>query len=446
MNNTDTIVAIATATGAGGIGVVRVSGPASQHVAKAILGACPPPRQACYLDFKDADGWLIDKGIAIFYSAPHSYSGEDVLELQAHGGMVLLNSLLERCISLGARLAQPGEFTYRAYLNHKIDLAQAEAVADLINASTLEAARCATRSLCGEFSNKINYLSNRLMQIRVDIETALDFPEEELDWIPPAQLANNLQDTLQRLNTLFEQSKQGSVLREGVNVVLIGQPNVGKSSLFNCLAGEDVAIVTAIAGTTRDAVSRSIQIKGVPFHLIDTAGLHDSDDTVEQIGMAKTWQMIGNAHLILLLLDDQLGLGVPEQTILEKLPALTPRLWVHNKIDLSNTPARRQVQDNETHIYLSAKTGTGIDILTAFLLEQAGYRPSGGGVFMARTRHLEAMREVREHLLVALEQQHVPELLAEELRLAQNALGLVTGELGVDELLGEIFSKFCIGK
>ncbi len=448
----DTIAAIATASGAGGIGVVRVSGPLSQTIANQILGHCPAPRHAAYLSFLDENQQLIDCGIAIFYPNPHSYTGEDVLELQAHGGTALMQLLLARCLALGARQAEPGEFTRRAFLNDKMDLAQAEAVADVINASTIEAARSAMRSLSGEFSNNINQLLAKLINLRLYVEACLDFPEEEIDFITQGKVAEKLAAVASELNSVFAKAKQGSLLREGIHVVLIGQPNVGKSSLMNALAGEEVAIVTAIAGTTRDTIKSAIQINGVPLHIIDTAGLRETDDEVEKFGIARTWRATETADIALLLVDTAHGITDAEKSIVDRLPQETAKIWVHNKVDLlldndkpPETPEIREI-DAETHIYLSAKTGQGLDLLKAQLLKLAGYQASGEGVFMARTRHLQALTRVNQHLQNAKLQISSTELVAEELRLAQVSLSSITGEFTPDDLLGEIFSKFCIGK
>ncbi len=448
----DTIAAIATASGAGGIGVVRVSGPLASAIAIQILGHCPAPRHAAYLDFKSDNNELIDRGIAIFYPNPHSYTGEDVLELQAHGGTALMQILLARCIALGARQAEPGEFTRRAYLNDKMDLAQAEAVADVINASTTEAARSAMRSLSGEFSNSINTVLAMLINLRMYVEACLDFPEEEIDFINQGKVAEKLADVSVELNAVFAKAKQGSLLREGIHVVLIGQPNVGKSSLMNALAGEDVAIVTAIAGTTRDTIKSAIQINGVPLHIIDTAGLRETDDEVEKFGIARTWRATETADIALLLLDTAHGITDAEKSILGRLPQEIAKIWVHNKIDLllngdklREAPEIREMND-ETHIYLSAKTGQGLDLLKNQLLKLVGYQAKGEGVFMARARHLQALTQVNQHLQSAAKQIKSAELVAEELRLAQESLSSITGEFTPDDLLGEIFSKFCIGK
>lgn len=445
-NSTDTIAAIATASGAGGIGVVRVSGPLSQYIAVEILGHCPAPRHAAYLDFKQANGDLIDRGIAIFYPNPHSYTGEDVLELQAHGGTALMQILLARCISLGARQAEPGEFTRRAYLNDKMDLAQAEAVADVINAATQEAAQSAVRSLSGEFSLHINKLLSKLVDLRMYVEACLDFPEEEIDFITQGRVAEKLSAIINELQAVFAKAKQGSLLREGINVVLVGQPNVGKSSLMNQLAGEEVAIVTSIAGTTRDTIKNAIQINGVPLHIIDTAGLRETDDEVEKFGIARTWATLETAHIALLLVDATHGITETEKSILERLPQKTRKIWVHNKIDVTKEPALVQEKAHAAHVYISAKTGLGVDLLKAELLKLAGYQNHSEGVFMARARHLQALDTVDAHLQRAQNQMTSAELVAEELRLAQEALSTITGEFTPDDLLGEIFSKFCIGK
>jgi len=445
-STTDTIAAIATASGSGGIGVVRVSGPACQEIARGILGNCPPPRHAAYLPFKEADGSLIDRGIAIYYTNPHSYTGEDVLELQAHGGPALMQLLLARCIALGARQAEPGEFTRRAYLNDKLDLAQAEAVADIINASTAEAARSAMRSLSGEFSQRIHALLQRLVDLRMYVEACLDFPEEEIDFISQGRVAEKLEAIAQELDSVFKEAKQGNLLREGIQVVLVGQPNVGKSSLINQLAGEEVAIVTPIAGTTRDTIKSAIQINGVPLHVIDTAGLRETIDEVEKFGIARTWRALENANIALLLVDAAHGITEAEKIILNRLPAVLPKIWVHNKIDLSSEAPKIEELANESHIFLSAKTGVGIDLLRAHLLKLAGWQATGEGVFMARTRHLEALNLVRDHLSQAKQKLVQAELLADELRVAQEALNTITGAFTPDDLLGEIFSRFCIGK
>lgn len=444
--NQETIAAIATASGAGGIGIVRVSGPLSQAIAQAVLGHCPAPRYAAYLDFKDTDGQLIDRGIAIYYPNPHSYTGEDVLELQAHGGTALMQILLARCIALGARQAMPGEFTRRAYLNDKLDLAQAEAVADVINAATQEAAKSAVRSLSGAFSNAIHNLLAQLTELRMYVEACLDFPEEEIDFISQGRVAEKIHLIQDALAFVFNQAKQGALLRDGIQVVLIGQPNVGKSSLMNALAGEEVAIVTPIAGTTRDTIKSAIQINGVPLHVIDTAGLRETEDEVEKFGIARTWRATETANIALLLIDSTHGITETEKSILDRLPQEITKIWVHNKIDVSRETSRMEDRDEENHVFLSAKTGEGLNFLKEVLLSKAGFKVVGEGVFMARARHLNALEAVNAHLAVAARQMHSAELVAEELRLAQTSLSTITGEFTPDDLLGEIFSKFCIGK
>lgn len=445
-SSNDTIAAIATASGAGGIGIVRVSGPLSKQIAAQILGSCPPARYAAYLDFKQANNELIDRGIAIYYQSPHSYTGEDVLELQGHGGTALMQILLARCIELGARQATPGEFTHRAYLNDKLDLAQAEAVADVINAATTEAAKSAVRSLSGEFSNAINTLLAELINLRMYVEACLDFPEEEIDFITQGRVAEKLAANQSALDNIFNKAKQGVLLRDGINVVLIGQPNVGKSSLMNALSGEEVAIVTPIAGTTRDSIKSEIQINGVPLHVIDTAGLRDTEDEVEKIGIARTYRATESAHVALLLVDAAHGIGDQEKSILQRLPDEIVKIWVHNKIDVSKEEPKITHKDNDVHVYLSAKTGIGLTLLKDHLLKLVGYQQNSEGVFMARARHLSALVKVKVHLEIAQQQLNSAELVAEELRLAQLALSSITGEFSPDDLLGEIFSKFCIGK
>jgi len=442
----DTIAAIATAPGSGGIGIVRVSGPACLQLARSIIGEMPIPRHAYYRPFSSADGSLIDRGIAIYYAAPHSYTGEDVLELQAHGGPALMQLLLQRCLELGARHAEPGEFTRRAYLNDKLDLAQAEAVADVIEAATVEAARSAVRSLSGEFSSQIDTLLNNTIDLRLYMEACLDFPEEEIDLISQGNVEQKLSHLLDGVNALFAQARQGNLLREGMQVVLVGQPNVGKSSLLNALAGDEVAIVTPIAGTTRDIVKNTIQINGIPLHVIDTAGLRDTEDEIERAGIVRTWRALERADIALILIDAGLGIGSQEKSILEALPAELPKIWIHNKIDLTNEAPRLVKIDAELHLYLSAKLNMGIDLLQQQLLDAIGWQPTGGGSFMARARHLAALASVEEHLKLAMERLSQPELAAEELRRAQESLNAITGKFTPDDLLGEIFSRFCIGK
>ena len=451
MNNTDTIAAIATPPGRGGIGVVRLSGKNLQAMAQEILGHIPRQRHAHLSKFLDASGQVLDQGIALYFPAPHSYTGEDVLELQGHGGPAVMNLLLARCLAAGARLAQPGEFTLRAFLNNKLDLAQAESVADIIDASTGEAARCAMRSLQGEFSAAIHTLVQALTDLRMLVEATLDFPEEETNFLQHADAHGKLAAIQVQLERVLTSARQGSLLREGLHVVLVGQPNVGKSSLMNRLAGEEVAIVTEVPGTTRDAIRQSIEIEGVPLHLIDTAGLRETDNAVEKIGIARTRAAIDQADLALLLMDARAGASAADRAILDSLPAGLPLISVFNKIDLLNETPQLKDGAGKTEIYLSAKTGAGVELLRQKLLETIGWQPhaAGEGLFMARQRHLRALTAAREHLQGAATvgvQGAQLELLAEELRLAQLALTAITGEFSADDLLGEIFSRFCIGK
>ena len=442
----DNIAAIATAPGRGGIGVVRISGHGLQQIAAVLTGRTLTARLATYTHFLDTDGIPLDEGIALFFPAPHSYTGEEVLELQGHGGPAVLQSVLQRCLELGARLAQPGEFTQRAFLNDKMDLAQAESVADLIDATTQQAARSAFRSLHGDFSTAIHGMVAKLIDLRMLVEATLDFPEEEgVAALEQGRITNKLAAIRSELLHIEELAKQGSILREGAQIVLVGSPNVGKSSLLNRLAGEEVALVSEVPGTTRDAIRQALQIRGVPLHIIDTAGLRETDDVVERMGIARTQQNIERADLILILSDDTKTIATSDEAmILERLPPSIPRLFVHNKIDLSGQHAHTEERGDTPHLYVSAKTALGIDALQEKMLEMIGWHQEAG-VFMARTRHLEALTQAKSHLFVA-EQQAALELLAEELRLAQAALNQITGEFAADDLLGEIFSRFCIGK
>ncbi len=435
------IAAIATAPGRGGVGVVRVSGADITPFAMGLLGRLPTARQATFARFRAADGATLDEGIALYFAAPHSFTGEQVLELQGHGGPAVLNLILQRCLELGARLAEPGEFTQRAYLNGKLDLAQAEAVADLIDAASNEAARSAARSLAGAFSARVAELVEGLTRLRMLVEATLDFPEEEIDFLRDADAFGRLDAIDGKLQAVRAQAKQGALLREGLTVVLIGQPNVGKSSLLNRLAGFEAAIVTEIAGTTRDTVREAIQIRGVPLHIIDTAGLRDTDDPVEQLGIARTWAAVEKADVALLLVDAAHGPGDREGVILQRLPQMA-RLTIHNKIDVTSEAPRAAGDE----VWLSAKTGAGVDLLRDKLLESAGWQAAGEGTFIARARHLEALGRAAGHLAAARGAASQLELFAEELRLAQAALSEITGEFTADDLLDEIFGKFCIGK
>lgn len=445
----EVIAAIATAPGRGGIGVVRLSGPDLLSFAAALTGKQPRPRYATLADFRAADGSVIDSGLLLHFPAPHSFTGEDVLELQGHGGPVVMRLLLARCLDLGARLAEPGEFTRRAFLNGKMDLAQAEAVADLIDAATTTAARSAVRSLQGEFSREVHALTAELIDLRMLVEATLDFPEEDIDFLQAADAFGRLDRLHARLESVFDRAGQGKLLQAGLHVVLVGQPNVGKSSLLNALAGDELAIVTPIAGTTRDALKSSIQIEGIPLHIIDTAGLRATEDEVERLGIERTWREIERADVVLLLVDAREGITREDQAILARLPQQLRRVTIANKIDLVRESAGREEADDGVHLALSAKHGQGIGLLREELLRIAGWHPAED-IFIARERHLRALTQARDHLARA--QQIVRgalpalELFAEELRLCQQALGEITGEFTADDLLGVIFSRFCIGK
>lgn len=446
LSNVDTIAAIATGQGRGGVGVIRISGSNLKTISKGILGKLLVARQASYCNFLDENGDVLDQGIALFFPAPHSYTGDDVLELQGHGGIAVLQLLLQRCLNLGARVAQPGEFTRRAFLNNKLDLAQAESVADLIDANTTEAARSAMRSLCGEFSEKVHQLVDELIYLRMLVEAMLDFPEEEVDTID-LKRRDALLTTIQlKLQHTLGTAKLGSLLRDGAHIVIAGQPNVGKSSLLNRLSGEEVALVSDMPGTTRDVIRQSIQIKGMPLHIMDTAGLRESRDVVENMGIQRTHQTLRRADLILLLLDSSLGITTQDKSILAELPEKIPRLLVFNKSDLVSGQARPYVEGNVKGVHVSAKTGEGLDDLRSKILEAVGWRDQEGGAFMARERHLRALAKAQSHLTQAHAVLARAELFAEELRLAQHALNEITGEFTSDDLLGEIFSRFCIGK
>ncbi len=449
-NLIDPIVAIATAPGRGGIGVVRVSGPSLGPFIFSLLGKNLSPRHAHYLSFPDENNLPIDQGLAIFFKHPHSYTGEDVLELQGHGGPAVLQQLLKRCLTVGEtygmRLATPGEFTQRAFLNDKIDLAQAEAVADLIDASSEAAARAAVSSLSGEFSRRINTLSSSIVQLRMLVEATLDFPEEEIEFLEKYQARQKLNTMLSDLENIISQSRQGMVLREGLHVVLAGVPNVGKSSLLNALAGQDLAIVTDIAGTTRDKVSQIIHLQGVPITIIDTAGLRETTDTIESIGISRSWAEIANADVVLHLMDAT----QPNSQLDEKIELHRSRqsivLQVFNKQDLA---CYLSIIPDQA-IRISAKTGAGLDTLQSKLLEIAGWNPGQESPWLARQRHIDSLEQSRMHLLLAqdhaAENDRVLDLFAEELRLAHESLGQITGKMSPDDLLGEIFSRFCIGK
>lgn len=446
MRLADTIAAIATAPGRAGIGVVRVSGPAVRNIADAILGRALQARVATLCDFLEVESGILDRGIAIFYPAPHSYTGEDVLELQGHGGLAVLQLVLRRCLDLGARPAQPGEFTQRAFLNDKLDLAQAESVADLIDASSEAAARGAMRSLAGEFSGRVGQLNGALIELRTLVEATLDFPEEEIDFLERTGVLEKLGRLQEGVTALLAEAEQGRILRDGARVVLIGQPNVGKSSLLNRLAEEEVAIVTEIPGTTRDPLRYELAIEGVPVHVVDTAGLRDATDAVEKIGVQRAWREIHQADLALLIVDATVGITDAALKILSELPDSLKKIIIFNKIDiLKRAPAEVQTM-SRIEIWLSAKTGDGLDLLRTALLRSIGWQPTEEGTFSARERHLQALRESEASLIRAANEPSSLELMAEELRLAQQAFANITGKFSADDLLGEIFSRFCIGK
>ena len=445
MSVPETIAAIATASGRGGIGIVRVSGAELGDFARRLSGIAPPPRVASIAGFHAADGSLIDSGLLLFFPAPHSFTGEDVLEVHGHGGPVVLQMLLARCCELGARLAEPGEFTCRAYLNGKLDLAQAEAVIDLIDAATSAAARSAVRSLHGEFSREVHALLEQLTELRALVEATLDFPDEDIDFLAAADASGRLERLQQRLAAVFDRARQGKLLQGGLNVVLAGVPNVGKSSLLNALAGDDLAIVTPVAGTTRDVVRSRLQIEGIPLHVLDTAGLRATDDEIEKIGIARTWREIERADVLVLLVDARSGVGDGERAILAQLPGGLARITVYNKIDLAGRAAERHEEADGIAVSLSARSGEGIDLLRRELLRVAGWHQAED-VFIARERHLRALTETGEHIAAARACLPQLELFAEELRLAQTALGSITGAFSADDLLGEIFGRFCIGK
>jgi tRNA modification GTPase len=449
--DSDVIAAIATPPGRGGIGIVRVSGADLSRIVDGVVGRPLEPRTATSAAFRGADRNTLDQGIALFFPSPASYTGENVLELQGHGGPAVLALVLKRCLDLGARLAEPGEFTKRAFLNDKIDLAQAEAVADLISATTAAGVRAATRSLVGEFSREIQALLDGLVELRVFIEATLDFPEDEVDFIRAANVAGKIQSLQQTLDGLLARSRQGRLLLEGLEVVLIGQPNVGKSSLLNQLIGEDRAIVTPVAGTTRDAIRTSVEVDGIPLHVIDTAGLRETGDAVEQAGIARTWAEIERADLALVITDARAPQHAGDAAIVAKLRSTLPRVVVRNKIDLAGLEARRSMIDDVPEIWLSAKTGSGVELLRRAILEIAGSEENTHGAFIGRERHLRALSAAREHLALAathLSPRSAPalELCAEELRQAHDALGEITGAHTADDLLGAIFARFCIGK
>jgi tRNA modification GTPase len=442
----ETIAAIATPPGMGGVGIVRISGPRARSIAEAILGRVPEPRRAVFGVFREGDGGFIDEGLALYFQAPRSFTGEDVLELQGHGGPIVMDLLLRRCLELGARPARPGEFSERAFLNGKLDLVQAEAIADLIASSTALAVRLAGRSLQGVFSQRIHELVERLIQVRLYVEATLDFPDEEIDLVDEPTVAAGLSAILEAVDRLLADAHQGQLIREGLAVVIAGAPNVGKSSLLNALCGSDAAIVTDIPGTTRDLLKFDIQVDGLPIRIVDTAGLRHTHDPVEREGVRRAQAALNEADLVLWIYAAN---GEPDEAIRATFPAGCPVTRVRNKIDLLSEPARLIEQDGEVEIALSVATGTGLDLLKTHLKSRAGLSAHPEGAFIARRRHLDALERARGALRAAattLDQGLGAELVAEELHLAQRALGEITGEFTSDDLLGRIFSSFCIGK
>jgi len=449
LNVTKTIAAISTASGAGGIGVVRVSGPLALKIGQQISGSNLKPRIANFHSFKDLNGSLIDQGLILFFPGPNSFTGDDIIEFQCHGGTVVTQSILNLCLRLGAVLAEPGEFSKRAYLNNKIDLAQAESIADLINASTIEAAQSAANSLSGKFSIEINNLLKYLIELRMYVEACLDFPEEDIDFISEGNVKEKLQNLTETMAKIIKAASQGQLLRDGISLVLVGQPNVGKSSLLNQLSGENKAIVSDIPGTTRDAIISDINLNGIVLNVIDTAGLRDTDDPIEKFGIEKTWSSLEKGHIALFLVDANEGITDYEKSILKRLPDEIKRMWVFNKIDLIKGKPKIEQLHNDQIVYMSAKTGDGLELLKKAILNEVGFKENSEGSeskFIARKRHLEALENVHKSLQSAQLNMASAELIAEELAMAQKYLSSITGEFSSDDLLGEIFSQFCIGK
>ena len=446
---TDTIAAIATPPGQGGVGIVRISGPDTPAISRELLGCLPRPRVAEMHGFREADDTLIDAGLVLYFEAPASFTGEHVLELHGHGGPVVMDLLLQRVLSLGARPARPGEFSERAYLHNKLDLAQAEAIADLIESGTAQAARAAVRSLQGDFSRQVTALIEALTSARMYVEAAIDFPEEEIDFLTDDSLQQMLAELRADFAEILTRAQQGQLLRDGMTLVIAGRPNAGKSSLLNAISGNEAAIVTAIPGTTRDALREYIQLDGLPLHIIDTAGLHASEDPVEQAGMQRTRQALAQADRVLLVIDDQSGITAADADILDELPVDVPHTRVFNKVDLTGRVPGLCSNTEFEAVALSAHTGAGLDELRQHLKRCAGYSEQTEGGFSARRRHLDALQRASQHVdtgIQQLERQRAGELLAEELRQAQQVLGEITGTVSSDDLLGRIFSSFCIGK
>ncbi|QSX33688.1 tRNA uridine-5-carboxymethylaminomethyl(34) synthesis GTPase MnmE [Shewanella avicenniae] len=451
---TDTIVAQATAPGKGGVGIVRVSGALAAKVAQAVLGHVPKVRYADYCDFCSADGKVIDQGIALYFKGPNSFTGEDVLELQGHGGQVVMDMLIRTVLDVdGIRMARPGEFSEQAFLNDKLDLAQAEAIADLIDATSEQAAKSALMSLQGEFSNEVNQLVEQVTNLRLYVEAAIDFPDEEVDFLSDGKIANALYRIIDKLSEVQQSAQQGALIREGMKVVIAGRPNAGKSSLLNALAGKESAIVTEIAGTTRDVLREHIHIDGMPLHIIDTAGLRDTEDTVERIGIERAWAEIASADRVLFMVDGTDTNAVDPKEIwpdfVDRLPANLGITVVRNKADLTGEMVESSDEQGYPVFRISAKTGAGVAQLKQHLKQLMGFNSSTEGSFIARRRHLDALQTASEHLMLGKEQLEVfqaGELLAEELRMTQHALSEITGAFTSDDLLGRIFSSFCIGK
>ncbi len=444
----DTICAVATPAGTGGVGIVRISGPGVENISKAVLGKTPRPRNAIFAGFLDEAGEIIDSGIALYFQAPNSFTGEDVLELQAHGGPVILNLLLKRVLSLGARAARPGEFSERAFLNDKLDLAQAEAIADLIESGTEASARAAQRSLQGVFSRQVDAILESLIALRIHVEAAMDFPEEEIDFLADPKILASLETLQQQVSEIQQQAHQGQLLKDGLTLAIIGRPNAGKSSLLNALTGRDSAIVTAVPGTTRDLVREQINMDGLPLHLIDTAGIRETADQVEAEGVRRARDSLREADLVLLVVD--VGLDLDDQLALkEELPSGVANLVVFNKTDINNAIPNKSDSGDADEVWISAKTGKGLDQLKTCIRNRFGLSESNEGAFTARTRHLDALARVSTNLEVGrrqLQDHQAGELLAEELRQAQHALGEITGKFTSEDMLGAIFSSFCIGK
>ena len=449
LNDRNTIAAISTAQGQGGIGIVRLSGNDALKIAKKICSGTITPRHVSFHNFQDESQETLDQGIVLYFSHPNSFTGEDVIEFQGHGGQAVLESILNLCIKYGAKLAEPGEFTKRAYLNNKIDLTQAESVIDVINATTLQAVKSASYSLTGKFSSKINSLLEKIISLRVYVEACIDFPEEEIDFLEQGKVIEKLHNIIAEIDAILDVAKQSELLKNGINLVLIGQPNVGKSTLLNALAGTEKAIVTKIPGTTRDLITSQISIKGIPINVIDTAGLRETEDEIEQLGINKTWEAIQTAHVAVLLVDITKGSGDYEEFILNKLPKGIKKLRLFNKIDLVARKASMENNNNELIIYLSAKLENGIDLLKNTLIESVSdnfHQDSEQSIILARSRHIYALNNVRQSVTKALINKESSELLAEELTQAQHEFSAITGDFTNDDLLGKIFSSFCIGK